>query len=281
MPRTFVLPGRREDWTTRCRAAVEYAGRDAAVSHLSALRCWGLPVPEHDEVDILVPHDRRPRTRVPPTMPVVIHRTRRAGMTRRRDGVPVVTVERAVVESWPLLTGDAQRAPAVVAVRRHLTTPQRLRHQLRAHPRLSGRRALHRLLDLLEAGCHSELEIWGYQQVFQGREFSHLLRQVRRVVDGRTVYLDTFDPVLLLAIELDGRRYHDDPRQRERDIARDAALAEAGVLTLRFSHGRLTSDPSGCRGQCLRVMASRRLQLGLPAPTGDPPPPRAARLRGL
>ena len=271
LPRTYLVPDGLDDWTSRCRAATEYAGGDAAISHLSGLRCWGLPAPEVPAIDVLVPHARRPRATDEATapLPVDVHRSRHVADTRVRDGIRVVTLERAVVESWPLLADDAQRAPAIVAVRRRLTTPQRLRHQVRAHPRLQGRRALHELLDQLEAGCHSELEIWGYRNVFTGAPFAHAQRQVRRVVAGRVVYLDVFDPQTLLALELDGREYHDDPRQRERDIARDAALAEEGVLTLRFAHRRLTGDPLGCRRQSLRVMHTRRCQFGLtrqPAP---------------
>lgn len=270
LPRTYLAPEQLDDWTSRCRAAVRYAGDDAAVSHLWALRCWDLPVPDTDAVQVLVPHEQRPRAgESSAVFPVDVRRSRHPADTRLRGGVRVVTLERAVVESWPLLEAAAQRAPAIVAVRRRLTTPGRLRHQLRAHPRLKGRRSLHELLDLLEDGCHSELEIWGHRKVFTGSPFAQMKRQVRRVVAGRVVYLDIFDSQTLLALELDGREYHDHPRQRERDIARDAALAEEGVLTLRFSHSRLTGDPPGCRRQSLRVMSVRRQQLGLP-PLGTP-----------
>jgi very-short-patch-repair endonuclease len=314
LPRTYMCPEALDDWVSRCRAALEYAGDDSAVSHLSALRLWDLPSPAHEDVQVLVPHDRRPRAGSPPTTagvstvttaahiraalatraePVTtvaagtsaasaspflldVRRSRHRSATRVRDGVRVVTLERAVVEAWPLLSDAAQRAPALAAVRRRMTTPQRLRHQLRAHPRLGGRRELHELLDLLEAGCHSELEIWGYRRVFTGGEFAHMKRQVRRVVAGRVVYLDVYDPQTLLALELDGREYHDDPCQREKDIARDAALAEEGVLTLRFSHRRLTDDPLGCRRQATRVRAIRRRQLSGVMAIGDAQLPASA-----
>ncbi len=97
-----------------------------------------------------------------------VHRTRHLAATRTREGVPVVTLERAVVESWPLLVDDARRAPAIVAVRRRLTTPTRLRQQVADHPRLPGRRALVELLGLLDLGCQSELELWGHQELFTG-----------------------------------------------------------------------------------------------------------------
>lgn len=275
LPRTFVHPSSSGEWVARARAATAYAGAGAAISHLSALRVWGLPVPpdagggsERGAIDVLVPHDRRPRA-VPSGGQVHVRRSRHQAAVRRRSALDVVTLERAVVESWPLLVGDAQRAPAIVAVRRRLTTPSRLRRQLADHPRLRGRRALHELLDLLELGCHSELEVWGHHEVFVGPRFDDLGRQVPVDVRGRRAYLDLYDERAMLAIELDGREYHDDPRDRERDIVRDAALAETGRLTLRFSHRRLTNDPVGCREQAWRVMQVRRSQLGAPVTDAD------------
>lgn len=83
----------------------------------------------------------------------------------------------------------------------------------------------------------------------------------RSRLGGRTVYLDLVDLEAMLNIELDGRRYHSTAEQRERDIARDVALAQQGFLTLRFSHERLTRDPEGCRRQALAVRAVRLEQL--------------------
>ncbi|MEJ5869247.1 DUF559 domain-containing protein [Pseudokineococcus sp. 5B2Z-1] len=261
LPRTYLLPDELESWPSRCRAATEYAGPGAAVSHLSALRLWGLPVPETGAVDVVVDHARRPRAGATAPVPVRVHRTRRPRRTWQREGLPVVPLEEAVVASWPLLQQDAQRALALVAVQRRLTTPGRLAAELARHPRLPGRAALCHLVGLLEAGCTSELELWGHQVVFTGARFSTWRWQAPLSVRGRSVVLDLFDDEALLAVELDGRAYHDGPQQRERDLARDALVAEAGVVTLRFPHRRLSIDPEGCREQAWRVSVVRRRQL--------------------
>nr|WP_255479804.1 DUF559 domain-containing protein [Quadrisphaera sp. RL12-1S] len=73
--------------------------------------------------------------------------------------------------------------------------------------------------------------------------------------------LDCYDETAALAIELDGRAYHDSPWQRERDITRDARVAGVGIQTVRFSHRRLTSEPEACRREVLEVAAVRRAQL--------------------
>ncbi|MGI8628207.1 MAG: DUF559 domain-containing protein, partial [Geodermatophilaceae bacterium] len=71
--------------------------------------------------------------------------------------------------------------------------------------------------------------------------------QYRVDLPGRPVYLDAALPDVKLGIELDGAAFHGDRMARERDIARDAALAAAGWLILRFSYRRITADAQGCR----------------------------------
>lgn len=177
-------------------------------------------------MDLLVEHGRRPRAGPSSAVAVRVRRTRRPVQPSVRGGVPVVPLERAVVESWPLLEQDAQRAPAVVAVQRRLTTPGRLVAEVARHPRLPGRAGLVDLLRLLEAGCTSELELWGHQVAFADPRFDGWRWQAPLAVGGRSVVLDLFDERALLAVELDGRAYHDGPQQRERDLARDALVAE-------------------------------------------------------
>lgn len=265
LPRVLLLPDLVDDPDACARAAVAHAGQPAQLSHLSALRRWGLPVPSSEPatvVHLLVASHRRRRTEGEPPVRVELHRTRTASPVAWRGGFPVVSLERAVVESWPLLRGSDQRAPALVAVRKRWTTAGRLRTQLERHPRLPGRSTLASLLDALDAGCRSELELWGYESVFTGPRLEHLERQVEVRVGGRAFVLDCFDRAAMLAIELDGRQYHDAPEDRERDLARDALVAELGVLTVRYPHRKLTRDPAGCREQALRLIEVRRRQLG-------------------
>jgi very-short-patch-repair endonuclease len=265
LPRVLVLPELLADADARDLAALLHAGPPAQLSHLSALRRWGLPLPPagpDDPVHVVVAAARRRRAGGQHAVPVQVHRTRTGSPGRWRGGVPLVSLERAVVESWPLLTGSDQRAPAIVAVRRRATTAARVREELARHPRLRGRAGLEDLLTKIDAGCRSELELWGYERVFIGQEFADLERQVTVVVDGRTFVLDCFDRRAMLAIELDGRQYHDGPWERERDLARDAAVAELGILTVRYAHRRLTQEPAVCREQVLRLLQVRRHQLG-------------------
>ena len=261
---------RPEDWldpTVRRLAGVRSVGADAAVSHTSALCQWdltatlepwladaGIRVPDvHVTVGRGQPHDQEG---------LIVHRRRGfdagAPLALVRAGGPTVRLERALVESWPLIPPLDRRAPVIAAVRERRTTPARIRAALEDLPALPGRASLLALLDLLEDGSHSELEIWGHGHVFRHPALPPLRRQLPLVVNGRMVYVDLAVEEVLLAIELDGRRHHDSPEAVERDRRRDVALAMLGWQTLRFSGRRLYEDPAGVLAETLAVIETRR-----------------------
>ena len=246
----------------RWRAALSRAGPLAALSHLTALEVWDLPVPLLDDVHVTT--GRRQRLRVDG---IVAHR--RCGFLAEpphvlvRQGVAVTALERSLVDSWPMLTCDRQRAPLLQAVGRRMTTADRVLHALQAHtPRLDERAGLRTLLGKIAAGCRSELELWGYDHVFTGPDFPLLERQVPVKINGTTVYLDLFHRPTATNFELDGAKWHDGVSQRERDVARDAALAELGIHAVRFTHDRLRLEPEKARRQAAAILASRAALVG-------------------
>ncbi|NJP34410.1 DUF559 domain-containing protein [Micromonospora thermarum] len=167
-------------------------------------------------------------------------------------------LEAALVGSWPLLPLAERHGPVIRAVNDRLTTPDRLRAALAPVPRLPGRTALRTLLTRLADGCRSPLEIWGHEHVFVGPGMPEFHRQFRLRLDRRTVYLDLYAERERVDIELDGATAHGNPRQREIDLRRDALLATAGILTVRFSHRRLVHEPDEVRRETLAILASRR-----------------------
>lgn len=177
---------------TRWRAALVVAGPSAALSHTTALAVWRLPVPEADEIHVTTGPGRR--IRVPG---IVGHRVVGFSLeslaARVRRGVVVVSLEWALVDSWPMLVADTQRAPLLCAVGDRLTTTARVRDAVSARVRLPQRAALLRLLERLDAGCRSPLELWGYDHVFTGPGFEQLRWQVPVALGSRTVWLDAYD----------------------------------------------------------------------------------------
>jgi very-short-patch-repair endonuclease len=174
------------------------------------------------------------------------------------DRMHVVEPAAAIVRSWPLLEPSERRSPAIEAVRRGLVGPDRLAEVCNRAVGMRGRNQLGRLIALLASGCESELEIWGLLSVFDVPGLGHGVRQ-RVVRAGRRTYrLDLAYEAERVAVEMDGERWHSDREQRESDRRRDAALAAAGWLTLRFSWQRLHFDVAGCRRDTLATLAERR-----------------------
>lgn len=262
LPAVYVAAGLDDDPATMRRAALAYAGSDAVLSHLSALRAWELPVPPGLPDHVSVPMRQRPRA----VKPVRFHRSERLEARDRRvlerAGLPTVRLERALVESWPLLRDDARRAPAIMAIQQRLTTPSRIRKALGELPKLPHRRSLRELLHLFDEGCQSPLEIWGYLSVFQHPSLPVSRGQVPVSIGGRMIYLDRLFEAELVNAELDGRKYHSSKVQRERDLRRDAALSAKGLLVVRFSHDRIVHEALTVRQELVEILAMRRSQLG-------------------
>jgi len=253
-PRAYCRPWDADSVETRERAALFSVGMPAGLSHVSALRRWGLvpTVPDAD-VYVCVPATRCPRRHEG----LIVHRVHRFPPVVRLHGVVTVAAPTAIATSWPMLTGPDRRGPAIAAVRDRLVTPDELRAALTRLSRLAGRRELSALTELLAAGCESELEIWGLIGVFDVPGLDHAVRQKVVRVDGRRYRIDLAYEHERVAVELDGDRFHSSREQRERDRRRDAALASVGWLTLRYSHSRLHKDVSGCRRDTLATLAAR------------------------
>jgi len=264
LPRTYVLAGLEDDPATRCRAALVYAGDASALSHLTALDRWLVPVPDSAKtgpVHITVPATRRLR----PGGHVIVHR--RKGFVSVppwvvvRDGLAVVAFERALIESWPMLGASDRAGPLMHAVNSRRTTAARLGRTLDGLPQLADRADLARMLGLIDDGCRSWLEILGCLEIFQHPSLPKSRGQVPVQLGSRTVYLDRLFDEELVAVELDGAEHHGSEEARERDRRRDAALAALGILVVRYTYRRLVSEPEAVRKELAQILAVRRRQL--------------------
>jgi hypothetical protein len=257
-PRAYVRPWDADDRQVRLRAALRSVGGDVALSHVTALERWSLPVPEDAPIHVTAYNPRHPRG-IPGEL--VVHRTLLPLDAVVRDDLPIVKPELAVVTSWPLLDGPMQRAPLIMASRKRLVRPARIRDLAERMWWVEQRAALLELVGLILAGCQSELELWGYTGVFNVPGLDDAERQLRVVVEGQTYWLDMAYVAEKLAIELDGRAFHSSDEQREWDEKRDIAVAKIGWQTLRLGHFRLHNDVEGCRRDVLAVRAARRLHV--------------------
>jgi very-short-patch-repair endonuclease len=253
-PRAYARPWDADLPDVRLRAALVSVGGEAALSHVTALDRWSLPVPA-GPIHVTAFNPRHPRG-VPDEL--IVHRTLLPLEAVFRDGLAVVRPELAVVTSWPWLSGSDQRAPLIEGAQRRLFRPERIAELAERMWWTAERETLLDVTRLVLAGCHSPLEMWGYTDVFTVPGLLHADRQRKVSVDGKTYWLDQFYEPEMLDVELDGRKYHSSPAQRENDIARDIAVAKLGVQTIRLSHDRLREDVEGCRRDTLEVLAARR-----------------------
>lgn len=223
------------------RAALAHAGPVAALSHTTALMVWGLRdfgLPMHLTVDHSV--------RRAGSADVVVHRRLRFSpdppQAIERHGLPVTALPRALVDSWPLLP-RAERRPLVVDVaRRGLTTAALLRDALSERPNVAGHRDLAQTIELIADGCQSELEVLGVLDVFRHASLPPSVGQYKLRAGGTFVRLDRAWPEVKLAVELDGAKHHTSPEDRMRDLSRDAALAAAGWVVLRFTYAQVREN---------------------------------------
>ncbi len=255
-PGVLAVPAAAQRWRVRVAAAL--AGRDAVASHGTALALWELLPPPAGPLHLTVGDSRSGRG----WSGVVLHRNAGALADRRRaDGLPVTSVERAVVDAWGRAgppSRDEVRAAAITAVRQRLCRPADLAHEREVSTRLRGRAELTGLVRLLADGCRSELEIWGCLRVLRAPGMPAFTQQRRVTVGRETFFLDAAYDDVLLAVEMDGAAWHGSSRQRESDIRRDSLLATAGWQTLRYGYRRLTTAPEECRRDVLAVYRARR-----------------------
>lgn len=255
-PKTYADASRADQPQVRAAAALAYAGPHAALSHLTALGLWRLPGGDlTGPIHVSVGGNRRLRA----GKGIIVHRRSEivSADVTRRYGLTTSTVERSVVDSWRLLSTDTKRAAVITAVADRRTTPARLLTVVDRSLSLPGRFDLVRLLNLLAAGCRSELELWGYDRVFTGPDMPAVERNVAMRLGERTIYLDVYCRDARVNFELDGAKWHASAGDRERDSRRDAALAAIGIMVVRFTHDRLTTAPEQVRAEVRAIIAAR------------------------
>jgi very-short-patch-repair endonuclease len=75
-------------------------------------------------------------------------------------------------------------------------------------------------------------------------------------LDGERFEIDFLWREQRLAIETDGRRFHDNPNALIRDSRRNRALAKAGYSVLRLIYDDLTDRPEQTIAEIARILNS-------------------------
>jgi very-short-patch-repair endonuclease len=199
----------------RLLAAVKACGKGAALSHQSAAEVWDLSPRCPGPIHVTVPVARNPgRDRR-----ITVHHSRtltRADVTRRQ-GIPVTTVSRTVLDLKRAVTRELWEAAVDRARSRGLDVGD--------------------VVD--EAPTRSGLE----------RRFLRLCRRHRIPAPRVNVRVGDFVVDFLwaenrLIVEADGYEYHRGRESFEADRARDAELTRKGYRVVRFTYRQVTQEPA-------------------------------------
>jgi very-short-patch-repair endonuclease len=236
------LPGSPCTSEQTIAAAVLATAPKSMASHRSAARLWGIPRPEDDPVEVIVAR----RNRSPDIAGVVVHRPRDMGDLTpvKRSGISTTNVLRLLCDLGAV---DPSAVSAAVGhvVSARLASPVALRRAIDRHSR-RGRHGVPAFRDALEEWvidgqpADSVLEV-AMRRLFEHHRlppFEFHARIAGLEVDFRIVGA----PVVL---ECDGWEFHAKTRnQQERDAERDAILAEAGFVVIRFTYHQIVRRPA-------------------------------------
>ncbi len=245
-------------WDQRAWGAVLW-GWPAVLSHSSALAVVEGPGSPHRSsvIEIAVLKDRRLLDRPG----VVVRRSAHVAARTQLGAPPRVRYAEAVLD----VVARLDRVDDVVAelarvVQVRCTSADRLLSAVRSRRRVRHRDVLVDVLGDVAAGATSALERRYVCDVERPHGLPQAFRQLRHHTRDGVVYRDVLYRVggRLLVLELDGRGFHQSPRQRDRDIERDLlARVEHGAETTRLGWGQCAGRP--CRTAGMVGVLLRRL----------------------
>lgn len=227
----------------RLTAGVLAAGADALASHRTAARLWGIPRPETDPIDVILPKRQRSSQY---REGIVVHRPRdRKDLAPAdRASIPTTNVVRTLCDLGAV---DPHAVPGAVGhvLSSRLATVAALdrgiaRHSARGRAGVVAfRNALcHWMLDGKPADSVLELAMGDLFHRFALPPFEFHPRIGGYEVDFHIVGT----PIL---IECDGWTTHGLDRQAfDRDRRRDVAHTAAGFVTLRFTYSDIVRRPA-------------------------------------
>jgi very-short-patch-repair endonuclease len=231
-------------------AALLSCGPTAVLSHRSAAALWQIRPDDPAVTDLTV------STAVRRRRPGVVVHCRALDPSEQvvREGVPVTTVQRTLLDLATAVRGARLERAINEADKLDLIDPESLRADLGTYSGRAGVAALRATLDRHAFRLtDSELE----------RRLLAIVRRTELPLPDTGTRLNGFKvdfhwPDLYLVVETDGLRYHRTASQQMRDRLRDQEHAAAGLTTLRFTHFQVRYDPRHVESTLLAV--ARRLR---------------------
>jgi len=249
----YQIDRRPLDWEAKLMAAVLACGPNALASHRAAMVLWGLDGIRSGPVEVTVPYSSLP---IPEG--VIVHRTRRSRTPDVTGGIPVTTVERTLLDCSALLSRLLIGKALDAAIRKNLTTVDRVYDLLVAkggrgvRGTKTLRWVLRERIHETATGSGAEFELlYHMQMAFLPRpELQYPLWPA----NGRRVP-DFYWPARGKAVEVDGVEAHASAHRLDDDLKRQNELMDLGIEIRRFSAREVRRNPAGVVQQISQFLA--------------------------
>ena len=243
LPDTYRMTAVPRSNRQALKAALLWAGREAAAAGLSAAELYELEGVHADRPEIVVPSKSGLRS-----ADIAVHRSddRAALMVRRLHRFRVTGIEASLMAAASSLSGEQLELACEDARRRRLTSVPALRAYLARHGR-SGRpgvadlRRLLRELDPVHAS-RSTLEV-KTRRLLVANAFVDFVRELPLEWNGKTYYFDFAFLRRRTILETNGRRWHDDPTDYEDDNEKWSVPARHGFRIVFATWLKVTQHP--------------------------------------
>ncbi len=256
LPDTYRMVAAPRSSLPRLTAALLWAGGDAMAAGRSAGEVYELEGVRAGRPEIAVPSVRGCRR-----ADVVVTRfgERAALMPRRVRGVRVTGVEPTVVALAGLLDEEAFEIACEDARRRRLTSLSALdayvdRFGGAGRPGTGALRRLLRELDPVHP-ARSTLEV-KTRRLLVAHGLTDFVRELPLTWNGRTYRYDFAFPHQRVILETNGRRWHDDPRDYERDNERWSVPGRHGFRLVLATWSKVTEQPAALLRELTATMAA-------------------------
>jgi very-short-patch-repair endonuclease len=242
-PDTYRVAAVRSSPEQRLRAALLWAGDGSAAAGASAGALFDLHGVRPNRPEIVVPRSRRLRH-----PGVTVHRCddRAALMLRRVRGVPVTGVEATLMALAYSLGDEAIEVACEDARRRNLTSAAALAEYVARFggPGRRGSAALRRLVNDLDPRypARSTLEV-KTRRLLVAHGITDFQRELPLSWNGRLYRFDFGFERARTILETNGRRWHDDPNDFERDNEKWSVPARHGYRVVFATWTKVTRHP--------------------------------------
>jgi very-short-patch-repair endonuclease len=255
-PDTYRMTAVAQSSEQSLRAALAWAGPDAAAFGRSAATVYKIEGVNAPTPEIVVPRARHTRA-----AGVIVHRPQdvTALRVRERRGIRVTGVEPTLLALGAALDAEAFEIACEDARRRQLTSVSALRSYLERFGRAGrpGVQPLRRLLDELDPlhAARSTLEVKTRRLLLAGG-LTDFTREFPLEWNGRTYRFDFAFERRRTILETNGRRWHDDATDYEHDNEKWSVPGRHGYRIVFATWEKVTRRPSQLIAELTTTLAA-------------------------